>query len=50
MSQMLPYNRFKWNTTTPEHDMLNYYEESDIGYIFKVDVEYPKESHDLHKD
>ena len=28
----------------------DYDEDSDEGYIFKVDVEYPKNLHDLHSD
>ena len=29
-------------------DLKNY--DEDKGYIFEVDVEYPKNSHDLHSD
>ena len=53
MSQKLPVSDFKW-----EKDMLkftkefikNYNEDSDKGYIFEVDVKYPKTLHDLHSD
>ena len=50
MSAKLPYNKFKWNTTINENDILNYDENSKLGYILKVDLEYPKELHDKHRD
>ena len=50
MSAKLPYNKFKWNTTINENDILNYDDNSKLGYILKVDLEYPKELHDKHKD
>jgi len=50
MSFKLPYNKFKWNSTITEQDILNYDENSKVGYILKVDLEYPEELHDLHKD
>ena len=42
MSQKLPYNKFAWNTSITEHDIINSNEESNNGYILKVDLEYPK--------
>ena len=58
MSQKLPIERFKW-----VEDMLvineklkksikitkNYNQESDIRYIFEVDIKYPKTLHDFYK-
>ena len=54
-SQKLPVDGFKW---IEEDDLLkfdknfinNYNENSDIGYILEVDVEYPKSLHMLHSD
>ena len=53
MSQKLPVNVFKWIEDTSEINeefIKNYDENSDKGYILKVDVKYPKELHDLHSD
>ena len=53
MSQKLPVNGFKWIKNTSKIDeklIKNYDEDSDNGYIFEVDVEYPRRLHDLHSD
>ena len=39
-------NRLKFN----EDIIKNYDEDNDKGYILEVDVEYPKDLHDLHSD
>ena len=46
MSQMLPLKGLKW--TSSEIDILNVPEDSRVGYILEVDLEYPKELHDKH--
>ena len=45
MSQPLPYSGFKWVTSK---DMLE--TKQGKGYIYEVDLEYPKELHKLHND
>ena len=53
MSQKLPVNGFKWIKNVTEIDekfIKKYDEDSDKGYIFEVDVKYPKRLHDLHSD
>ena len=57
MSKKLPVNEFKWidNNETVEpvinEDFIeNYDENNDKGYIFEVDVKYPKRLHELHSD
>ena len=55
MLQKLPVRGFKW---IKKDDLLkfdekfikNYDENSDIGYILEVDVEYPKNLYKLHSD
>ena len=53
MSKKLPVDGFKWIddlTMFTEDFMKSYDEESDIGYMLVVDVEYPKNLHVLHSD
>ena len=53
MSQKLPVDDFKGVddlSIFTEDFIKNYDEESDIGYLFVVDVEYPKNLHKLHSD
>ena len=53
MSQKLPVNGFKWvkNVSKIDEDFIkNYVEDGDIGYFLEVDIEYPRELHDLHND
>ena len=53
MSEPLPVDSFEWmaDLFKREEDFIkNYDENSDIGYILEVDVEYPKNLHDLHSD
>ena len=53
MMKKLPVGGFKWvkNVSKIDEEFIkNYDENSDIGYFLKIDVEYPKELHDLHSD
>ena len=52
MSKKLPVNGFKWtdNNIINEEFIKNYNENDKKGYIFKVDIKYPKKLHDLHSD
>ena len=55
MSQKLPINGFKWVEKSRlsrfnEIFIKNYNENSDTGYFLDVDVDYPKELFNLHKD
>ena len=52
MSQYLPYIQFKWlNKKGINGFCLNSIEEnSAIGYILEVDLEYPGELHKMHND
>ena len=53
MSQELPVDGFKWKKNMLkfiEDFIKNYDKDNDKGYIFKVDVVYPKHLRDLHSD
>ena len=49
MSQPLPYSGFKWLTQNDQkHGRLK--RKNGKGWILEVDLEYPKELHELHND
>ena len=52
MSQYLPYNEFKWlNEKEVNRFCLNSIEENtSVGYILEVDLEYPGKLYELHND
>ena len=52
MSKKLPVNGFKWidNNEINEEFLKNYNQNDNKGYIFEVDLKYPKRLHELHSD
>lgn len=52
MMQHLPLDMFSWceDEEFTVQRILNLPDESESGYIFEVDLEYPQELHDNHKD
>ena len=53
MSQKLSENGFKWVKSTSKIDekfIKNYNEDSDKGYIFEINVKYPRRLHGLHSN
>ena len=51
MSKKLPFDKFNWYfSRMDEKKVLSYSDDDDEGYILEVDLEYPKELHDLHRD
>ena len=50
MSRYLPYGRFKWLQNAENFHVNSINEKSPIGYILKVDLEYPDELHVLHNN
>ena len=53
MSKKLPINNFKWCDALEmfTSDFIkNYEEDSDRGYLLEVDIGYPKELHESHRD
>ncbi|GFX64225.1 hypothetical protein TNCV_2688051 [Trichonephila clavipes] len=51
MSKYLPLKDFVWSDNNlTEQDILNLLDESNVGYILEVDLEYPSDLHDKHSD
>ena len=52
MSHYLPYSGFKWLNQKEISDFClnSTSENSSIGYILEIDLEYPSELHELHND
>ena len=49
MIQKLPYRSLKWDDKITKDDIINY-DNGRTGFILEVDLEYPKELHELHND
>lgn len=51
MSQYLPCGGFQWLSQTEINDLniLDIDDQSSIGYLFEVDLEYPEHLHNLHQ-
>ena len=53
MLQKLPVDGFEWVEDVPVIDedfIVNYDEDSDVGYIIEADVEYPKHLQSMYSD
>ena len=50
MCEYLPYKDFEWIEDYSMIDFFNIPDDTEEGYILEVDLEYPEELHDLHKD
>ena len=50
LTAYLPYGKFKWLKNADWFDVNSISEKSPIVYFLEVDLEYPKELHELHND
>ena len=50
VSEYLPNGKFEWLENIDGFNVMTINEKSDIGYIIEVDLEYPKELHELHNE
>ncbi|KAK3922359.1 putative DNA polymerase [Frankliniella fusca] len=49
MRTSLPYGEYAW-VDAAEYDLEKVSEESDYGYYWEIDAEYPRELHEAHRD
>ncbi len=51
MSEYLPISNFSWsNTIFTQESIMEISDESETGYLYDVDIEVPKDRHDILKD
>ncbi|XP_046737970.1 uncharacterized protein LOC124406578 [Diprion similis] len=50
MSFALPCSSFEWILDFRQFDVFAITDEAEFGYLLEVDLEYPKELHEMHKD
>ena len=50
MSNYLPYGGFEWVVVSEDFNVSEIADDSSTGYILEVDLEYPENLHDKHKD
>ena len=50
MNEYLPYGEFKWLKNIEKFNIMSINDKSPIGYLLEVDLEYPEELNELHKD
>ena len=48
MSQYLPFGSFEW--VNEPFDVCDIHDDATTGYILEVDLGYPKQLHETHKD
>ncbi|XP_060515856.1 uncharacterized protein LOC132695559 [Cylas formicarius] len=46
----LPTGGFQWIDNNAFYSIINTSDDSDVGYLLEVDIEYPTILHDIHKD
>ncbi|XP_072394634.1 uncharacterized protein [Diabrotica undecimpunctata] len=49
MGEPLPYEGFEW-MDDKDFDVMSVADDSPVGYMLQVDLEYPRRLHDLHSD
>ena len=50
INEYLPYEGFKWLENINNFDIMSINDKNPIGYFLDIDLEYPKELHELHND